>query len=82
MGLFSKGPKYIYTLEIHGMRCNMCESHVNDVIRRNFDIKSVKSSHLRNQTVIVAKSPLDVERMKEVIAATGYELKGIKEDHK
>ena len=33
------------TLFIDGMMCSMCEAHINDVIRKNFDINSVSSSH-------------------------------------
>ena len=32
------------TLKIDGMMCGMCESHMNDVIRKNFKIKKVTSS--------------------------------------
>ena len=27
------------TVKVEGMRCGMCESHVNDLIRRNFNVK-------------------------------------------
>ena len=33
------------TVSINGMACGMCESHVNDVVRQNFQIKKVTSSH-------------------------------------
>ena len=48
-----------YTLEVQGMQCGMCESHVNDAVRRAFRVKKVESSHSRNQTVILAEEPLD-----------------------
>lgn len=32
-------------LEIEGMSCGMCESHINDTIRRQFAVKKVSSSH-------------------------------------
>lgn len=32
--------------EIKVMSCEICEAHINDTIRRNFDIKSV-SPHTR-----------------------------------
>lgn len=32
------------TLKIDGMMCGMCESHMNDVIRKNFKVKKVTSS--------------------------------------
>ncbi len=74
MGLFKKEDLITYKLEINGMRCSMCESHVNDVVRKNFDVKSVKSSHSKNETIIKTKEELDLDKLKEVIASTGYEL--------
>ena len=35
------------TLEVEGMHCGMCETHVNDVVRRVDGVKKVKSSHAR-----------------------------------
>ncbi len=32
------------TLKINGMMCGMCESHINDVIRKTFPVKKVSSS--------------------------------------
>ena len=34
-------------LKIDGMMCGMCESHVNDAIRKAFPVKKVTSSHKR-----------------------------------
>lgn len=80
MFLFKKKNKdlFEYHLEIHGMRCGMCESHINDAIRKNFDIISVKSNRFKNETIILSKKELDIEKIKDVIKATGYELKDIK----
>ena len=64
-------------LEIDGMMCGMCESHVNDAIRNNFSVKSVKSSHKTGITQIVSEEPLDEEKLRSVIKETGYELKNI-----
>lgn len=77
MGLFNKGKNYIYSLTIEGMRCSMCEAHINDVVRKNFKIKKVKSSHFKKNTTIIALEELDVEKFKEVIKNTGYELKKV-----
>ena len=55
----------------------MCESHINDAIRKNFTVKKVKSSKRKNQTVIVADEILDEEKIRQVIKETGYELVGI-----
>ncbi|MCQ2601811.1 MAG: hypothetical protein MJ184_10675 [Treponema sp.] len=64
-------------LHINGMMCCMCESHINDAIRKNFTVKKVKSSKRKNQTVIVADEILDEEKIRQVIKETGYELVGI-----
>ena len=64
-------------LKIEGMDCGMCESHVNDAIRNNFSVKKVKSSHKKGETVIKSEQPLDAEKLKKVIADTGYTLVSI-----
>ena len=62
------------TLRIDGMQCGMCESHINDCIRRSFSVKKVTSSHTKGQTVIVSEAPLDEQALRDVIAQTGYTL--------
>ena len=44
---------YKYSLAIQGMKCCMCESHINDVIRKNFKVKKIKSSHKKNLTTFI-----------------------------
>lgn len=65
-----------YILEIEGMMCGHCEAHMNDAVRNNFSVKKVESSHAKKQCVIIAQE-LDEEKLKSVIAQTGYELKSI-----
>lgn len=60
------------TVKIDGMMCGMCEAHVNDAIRANFKVKKVTSSHSKNETEITSEQPLDEEKVKEVVNATGY----------
>ena len=43
------------TLKIDGMMCGMCESHVNDAIRRAFRVKKVSSSHAKGETIILTE---------------------------
>lgn len=61
-------------LTIEGMSCGMCEAHINETIRRNFDVKKVVSSHRKNTTEIVSESALDEQQLRTVINATGYKL--------
>ncbi len=65
---------YNYILKIDGMSCSMCESHVNDLIRNNFDVKKVKSSHKKNETLIVSNNKLDEEKLKNILHKNGYEI--------
>lgn len=59
-------------LKIDGMACGMCESHINDPIRRNFKVKKITSSHSKGETEIIAERPLDEETLKKAIGNTGY----------
>lgn len=60
------------TLEIDGMMCGMCESHINDSLRKAFTVKKVTSSHSKGRTEIIAESPIDEEQLRKVISETGY----------
>ena len=59
-------------LKIDGMMCGMCESHINDVVRKTANIQKVSSSHTRGETVILSEQPLDIEALRKAIAETGY----------
>lgn len=61
-------------LQIDGMMCGHCEAHVNDTIRQAFPVKKVESSHTKKETVILSEEPLDEEKLRAVIAQTGYTL--------
>ena len=62
------------TLQINGMACGMCESHVNEAIRNAFKVKKVNSSHSKNETVIISEEELPEDQIRKVIEPTGYEL--------
>ncbi|MBR3233986.1 MAG: heavy-metal-associated domain-containing protein [Atopobiaceae bacterium] len=62
---------------IDGMMCDMCEAHINDAIRKNFPVKSAKSNRKKKQCVVVSEEALDEERIRKVIARTGYDLLSI-----
>ena len=60
------------TIEVEGMKCGMCESHVNDSIRRACFVKKVTSSHSKNRTVVVAEDDVDRQAIINAITAQGY----------
>ena len=59
-------------LEVEGMHCGMCETHVNDVVRRVDGVKKVKSSHAKGRTEGVAEDSVNTALIKEAIAKQGY----------
>ena len=65
------------TVKVDGMMCGMCESHVNDAVRKAFQVNKVTSSPSKGETVIISDGPVDESRLKIAINATGYEVKGI-----
>ena len=65
------------TVQVDGMMCGMCESHVNDAVRKAFQVKKVTSSHSKGQTVILTESDIDEGALRLAIGATGYEVKAV-----
>lgn len=65
-------------VSVDGMMCGMCESHVNDVIRREFpDIKKVTSSHRKGKTIIISEKDIEDSILEDAINKTGYKVTGI-----
>ena len=62
------------TVKIDGMMCGMCESHINDAIRRAFPVKNVTSSHKKGEAVILTEAPIDEAALRSAIGATGYKV--------
>ena len=67
---------YLYkiTLGIEGMACGMCESHVNDAVRKAFAVKKVSSWHGKKRTEILAEQPSVVEERRAASGQTGYSV--------
>jgi copper chaperone CopZ len=65
------------TIGVDGMMCEMCEAHINDVIRRTFSVKSAKADRKKKRCVVVSEEPLDETAVREAIEKTGYEFTSI-----
>ena len=61
-------------LKIDGMMCGMCESHINDAIRRAFNVKKVTSSHSKGETVLVTAEEIPEDALRRALEPTGYKL--------
>ena len=61
-------------LKVNGMMCGMCEAHMNDLVRKNFQVKKVTSSVKDGETVVISEENLDIPFLKKEIKEIGYEL--------
>lgn len=68
------------TVKVDGMICGMCESHVNDAVRRSFPVKKVTSSHSKGETVILTEADLSAEQLRAAIDPTGYRVLDVKSE--
>ncbi|WP_283171659.1 heavy-metal-associated domain-containing protein [Curtanaerobium respiraculi] len=62
---------YRTTANIDGMMCGMCENHIQDAIRCDFN---VKASRGKKTAVIVSEEPITEEALHVTIDSTGYGL--------
>lgn len=62
------------TVGVEGMACSMCETHINEAVRKAFPVKKVTSSHTKKQTVIIAEHDIPEQELKNVVAETGYDV--------
>ena len=69
-----------YTIQVNGMMCGMCESHINDAVRKSLQVKKVSSSRRKNETTVISEQELDEDILRDAISATGYEVGGIKKE--
>ena len=68
------------TVGVEGMACSMCESHINEAIRKAFPVKKVTSSHKKGVTEILSERPLDEAGIRGAIESTGYAVTEIKSE--
>lgn len=63
---------YETVVNIEGMKCSMCESHINQAVRAALPVKKVSSSHTKKRTIITSESPITESDIHRVIDPTGY----------
>ncbi len=67
-------------LKIDGMKCGMCEAHINELIIKNFKVNKVASSHIKNETIIISEDDISEEILHQVIDPTGYIVLSIEKE--
>ncbi len=68
------------TVHVTGMMCGHCEAHVNEAIKKAFDVQDVVSSHDAGTTIITASQKLDEDKLLQTIKDAGYEVTGITQE--
>ena len=63
-----------YILGIDGMKCGMCEMHVEDAIRKAIKVKKINASHLKNSVVVITEKNLDSFDFENILKPTGYRV--------
>lgn len=67
-------------IKIEGMMCGHCEAHINDTVRKNFDVKKISSSHKNGTTEIISENQLDEKKLRSTIEADGYKVISLKSE--
>jgi len=61
-------------LNVYGMKCGMCEAHINNEVRKNFKIKKIKSSHRKNLVLISLENSYEINNIVVKIKSLGYDV--------
>ena len=62
-------------LDVEGMRCSMCEAHVNDIVRKTSKVKKVKASFKKKEVLIIMEDDKDINNIISAINSLGYNSK-------
>ena len=65
---------YRYLLGIEGMRCGMCEEHIQSALRNAFPLKKVKANRHKKSALVVSKIQIEESAFHKVIDPLGYPL--------
>ncbi len=76
----SKNTTFVYTLTVLGMKCGMCESHINTTIRNKYKVKKVISKRKKNLTKIISYEEIDLNDIRSLITNLGYTVEDINQE--
>lgn len=69
-----------YTLGIDGMRCGMCETHVQRAIYNDIKTKKVKAFRFKKEVVVISEAELTVYDFEKALKNTGYIITSFKKE--
>ena len=76
----SKSNTFTYTLTVLGMKCGMCESHINTTIRNKYKVNKVISKRKKNLTKIISHEEIDLNDLRSLITNLGYTVEDINQE--
>ena len=76
----SKNNTFTYTLTVLGMKCGMCESHINTTIRNKYKVNKVISKRKKNLTKIISYEEIDLNDLRSLITNLGYTVEDINQE--
>ena len=68
---------YRYVLSVRGMRCGMCEVHIEEHVSRNIKDVKVSAKRSKKQVTITSIKPIEEETINQVMKDCGYYYDGI-----
>ncbi len=67
-------------LTIDGMRCSMCEAHVNDALRKVVGVKKAKASAPKKIAKVLARKDVSLDELKASVAKDGYRVLDVRSE--
>ncbi|MCI1245030.1 MAG: heavy-metal-associated domain-containing protein [Bacilli bacterium] len=61
-------------LSIEGMKCGMCECHVEESLSKVAKVKKAKADHYKNEATVIAEDGVDLAQLKETVEKEGYRV--------
>ena len=63
-----------YILGIDGVKCGMCEMHVEDTVRKSFNYEKVKANRFKSEVVLISQDEINHEDFVKAFYPTGYRI--------
>jgi len=60
--------------KLEGLHCPMCETYINDLVRKAGEVKKVKTSHTKQNCLIVCNDDVEPKIFVEAIEKSGYKV--------
>lgn len=63
-----------YLIGIDGMKCGMCEVHIEETIDKALKVKRVKANRNKNLLTVITEDNLSVDDFHRILDDTGYRI--------